>query len=210
MKTIKILLNKIQEHLEIKENFKKYIKFYLILILGIFIGVIIANNLGENTKVKINEYLQNFIANVKQNKIDYSGLLRNLILKDLKNIIILVLLSLSIFGKIGIIIYLIFKGYNIGFSIVTVISAFGSINGMIFSVILIILEVLAEIPIWFYVINISENVFEMLKEEAYNNKKTLILSFIIKIIISFLLLILISLLNTFVNSNIFLLFKNRF
>lgn len=210
MKTIKILLNKIQEHLEIKENFKKYIKFYLILILGIFIGVIIANNLGESTKVKVNEYLQNFITNIKQNKIDYFGLLKNLILKDLKNIIILILLSLSIFGKIGIIIYLIIKGYNIGFSVVTAISTFGSMNGMIFSIILIILEVLVEIPIWFFIINISENVFEMLKEETYDNKKTLILGFIIKIIIAFLLLVLISLLNTFVNSNIFLLLKNRF
>ncbi len=50
----------------ILKNKKEYIIVTLFFIIGIFLGVLFINNIGESSKIEINEYINNFVEKMKQ------------------------------------------------------------------------------------------------------------------------------------------------
>ena len=65
----------IKQH--IKNNKREYIIVTLIFITGIFLGVLLVNNIKENQQTEITEYLNNFIDKMKTTeKLDNWSLLK--------------------------------------------------------------------------------------------------------------------------------------
>ena len=87
----------IQRH--IKENIKEYIIFALIFIIGLFVGTMVLNNSDDAQKLEISDYLTNFTTQLKeQNSINYSKMIFELITKNIKLLMFMTFLSVSIIG----------------------------------------------------------------------------------------------------------------
>ena len=72
----------IKQH--IKNNKREYIIVTLIFITGIFLGVLLVNNIKENQQTEITEYLNNFIDKMKTTeKLDNWSLLKTSLAQNL-------------------------------------------------------------------------------------------------------------------------------
>ena len=72
----------IKQH--IKNNKREYIIVTLIFITGIFLGVLLVNNIKENQQTEITEYLNNFIDKMKATeKLDNWSLLKTSLAQNL-------------------------------------------------------------------------------------------------------------------------------
>ena len=72
----------IKQH--IKNNKREYIIVKLIFITGIFLGVLLVNNIKENQQTEITEYLNNFIDKMKTTeKLDNWSLLKTSLAQNL-------------------------------------------------------------------------------------------------------------------------------
>ena len=72
----------IKQH--IKNNNREYIIVTLIFITGIFLGVLLVNNIKENQQTEITEYLNNFIDKMKTTeKLDNWSLLKTSLAQNL-------------------------------------------------------------------------------------------------------------------------------
>lgn len=68
----------------VKNNKKEYIIVTLLFIIGIFFGVLFINNIQEQQRTELQNYLGSFVENVKQTeKLDYMSLLKTSIGQNL-------------------------------------------------------------------------------------------------------------------------------
>lgn len=109
----------------IKYN-KKLIVFLIVLgIIALTSGSIFIVMLNSNDKQLTVDYINNFMNNLANNKLDYIGALQNGFLTYLSFIIIIWLLGMSVIG-IPVILFMYFsKIFVLGFSISAIISNYG-------------------------------------------------------------------------------------
>ena len=198
----------IQEHLE--KYGKSYLLLFIFIVIGVIIGIFGLNNSSQSSKEQIISYLNNKVVGIEKGNISYLILLKNSILNKLQFFIFLIFLCLSILGKYGAISLVIFKGFTIGYSVASSIMAFGIGKGILLSLSLTLLKEVILIPTVFYTIITSLQVFNNIYYQNYETKRKLILEYIIKLLFIVITIILMSLIETFINVNIFLLFRKLF
>lgn len=101
----------LRKHLE--ENYKTYLIFIIVFILGIFIGIITLNNSNDEQKTAISSYINEFIEVSKSSKVDYTQMLKSSISKNFKFIIITIILDLSMFRLIASNLMIGYKGFTL-------------------------------------------------------------------------------------------------
>lgn len=196
---------------DIRENFKSYAILALIILLGLIVGIMFVNNMHENHKNEANTYLTEFIVELKnENKINYFELLKKTMINNLEFIIIVVLLNFSIWGGVGNFVLLGYKGFCLGYSISSVISIFGIGKGLIFTLSLILLSEMLYIPTLIFITALSSNTYKELIKTNNGNKRVTIIKYSILLLIIALIAIIISFLQTYLNTNIFLMFTKYF
>ena len=151
----------IEKH--IRDNYKTYIILIIIFTGGLIAGIVAVNNLNLENKEKINYYLIDFTNNLRDNNnINYGLLLTNSLKKNFKFIIILIVLSFSIWRKISNSILMGYKGFTLGYSISSAICIFGIGKGIVFNISLLLLSELIFIPTLLFTavfcMNISKDV----------------------------------------------------
>ena len=109
------LLNKAKT--TVKKN-KKTISFLLtIFIVGIIAGSIFICCLSKTDQSIVKSYIETFIANIKNNNLDYLNCLKNNLISNLFFISLIWILGISIIGvPINIICYFL-KSFILGFSL---------------------------------------------------------------------------------------------
>jgi len=138
------LLIAIKEH--IRNNLKQYLIVGTLFIIGIIIGTAIANNYQEPANVASNKIL-NAIKKINEGyEIDYSGLLKNEIYRQILYALLLWFLGCSVIGIPIVYILISFKGLSLGYTIATVILALGTPKGTIFVITTLLLQNLLIIP----------------------------------------------------------------
>jgi len=144
---------------------KKYLFLILITLIGIVSGLLFILFISKADKSLVNDELSVFLANIKDNKLNYVSSLLNSIFSNFIFFIIIWILGISIIG-IPVIIFLLFlKGFIFGFSISSLIYKFG-FKGFLISLgynlphnlIMLVLYIL----ICFYAIRFSVKLFRML------------------------------------------------
>ena len=198
----------IQEHLE--KYGKSYLLLFIFIVIGVIIGIFGLNNSSQSSKEQIIAYLNNKVVGIEKGNISYLILLKNSIWKKIQFFIFLVFLCLSILGKYGAISLVIFKGFTIGYSVASSIMTFGVGKGILMSLSLTLLTEIMLIPTIFYTIITSLQMFNDCSYQNYESKRQLILKYIVKLLCIIIIIFLISLIETFINVNIFLLFKKLF
>lgn len=140
-----MLLQTIKEH--IANNKKEYVIVGSLFIVGIFLGVFFINNVGQEQKTVITEYLNQFIEKLKSSEsLNLMELLKTSIGQN-----IILAISLWFFGTtiigipvvFGIVAY---RGFCLGYTISACISIMGVSKGIVFVLILLLLQNLLIIP----------------------------------------------------------------
>ena len=198
----------IQEHLE--KYGKSYLLLFIFIVIGVIIGIFGLNNSSQSSKEQIISYLNNKVVGIEKGNISYLILLKNSIWKKIQFFIFLVFLCLSILGKYGAISLVIFKGFTIGYSVASSVMTFGVGKGILMSLSLTLFTEIMLIPTIFYTIITSLQMFNDCSYQNYESKRQLILKYIVKLVCIIIIIFLISLIETFINVNIFLLFRKLF
>ena len=131
----------------IKNNIKEYIIITLIFLIGIFLGVMLVNNLDEVQKSEIISYVNTYIEAFKQS--DSSGditLLKNNIMDNIILTLIIWFIGSTIVGIPIVFGIIAFRGFCLGYTISSITAVFGITKGIAFTMISILLQNILFIP----------------------------------------------------------------
>ncbi len=137
--------NFILEH--IKNNAREYLLLVAFFVIGIVMGIFFVNHTSEPQKKEISVYIDTFINTAKENKpINYIGLLKDSILKNISLAGILWFLGIAITFVPLIYGVIVFRGFCLGYTISSAIAILGLQKGLLFSVTILLLQNIILIP----------------------------------------------------------------
>lgn len=140
--------NKCFEVLElyVKNNIKEYIIVCIIFLIGLFLGSFFINNIEENKKHEIKEYIVTYLKEFEEKTIDY----RETINYEIKENIILVLIiwfaGSTIIGIPIVLGIIAFRGFCLGYTISACTYVLGTGKGILFVASTLIIQNLIFIP----------------------------------------------------------------
>lgn len=143
-KRIKIL-ETIKDH--ILNNKKEYILVALLFIIGIFLGVLFINHVQESQKAEITAYFNSFIEKIKStDNLNHMELLKTSMGQNIILAIILWFFGTTVIGipvVFGVVLY---RGFCLGYTIAVCVTIMGLQQGIIFVLILLLLQNILFIP----------------------------------------------------------------
>ncbi len=192
----------IKQH--IINNLREYIIILLIFIIGIFLGVFFINNMQDEQKNEISEYINTFITNLKNSsEVNNLQLLKTSIAQNVVLGVAIWFFGTTVIGipvVFGIVLY---RGFCLGYTISTCITVMGLSKGLLFVIITLVLQNLIFIPA---IIAIAVSGFKLyksiVKDRKVDNIKLEILRHTIFSLIMMILLIIASLVENFVSTGI--------
>ena len=195
------LLKIIKEH--VINNKKEYLIIFFIFVIGIFSGVFFINNIQEQPKNEMTNYLNQFIEKFKSIEgIDNMEMLKHSIFQN-----ILLAISIWFFGTtvigipvvFGIILY---RGFCLGYTISLCISIMGLGKGLSFIFVALLLQNILFIPA---ILALGVSGFKLyksiVKDKRKENIKLEILRHTIFSLIMVIILLLASLIEVFISTN---------
>ena len=197
------VLDKLRNTVKINKKITSFL--FIIAIIGIIFGAIYTIILSKTDKQLVTEYLDNFISQIKDNKLDYMSALISTIVSNLSFIIIIWLLGISVIG-IPVSLFMFFtKTFILGFSITSIIYRY-KLVGSLYSLIYIfphqIINLIIYIILMLYSLSLSlKLIYSIFKKKTIDfklvmNKYTLVL------IISIVSIIITSLIEVYIFPNI--------
>lgn len=150
-------------------NSKEYIIVTLLFIIGIFLGVLFINNVGEAQKVEIDAYLNNFVDKMKNTEdLDTINLLKNSMKQNILLSVIIWFFGTTVIGipiVFGIVLY---RGFCLGYTIAVCVSIMGISKGILFIIISVLLQNLIFIPA---ILALAVSGFKLYKSIVKDNRK---------------------------------------
>ena len=198
----RLILQTIKEH--VANNKKEYVIVSILFLIGIFLGVFFINNVGQEPKTLITEYLNQFIEKLKSTEnLDLIELLKTSIGQNIMLAIGLWFFGTTIIGipvVFGIVAY---RGFCLGYTIAACISIMGISKGIIFVLILLLLQNLLVIPA---ILALSVSGIKLyksiMKDKTKENVKPEMLRHTVFSLIMLMVLIISSVIEIFVSTNI--------
>lgn len=131
--------------IHVKNNFKIYFFLLLAFIIGVSAGSFTVNGLSSMQRDELNSYFQGFLQLLDNQKVDSNELLKISFIENIRFIIVLWILGVTIIGIPFIFIIIGIRGFIVGFSSGFVISTMG-IKGLLFTVFALIPKELIIVP----------------------------------------------------------------
>lgn len=188
----------------IKRNKKEYISLCIALFIGVVLGIMFINNVKDNEKLQIQEYINSFIEILKnKSEIDNSTLLKESITRNIISGVSLWFIGSTVIGIPLVYAHIVYKGFCISYTISSCIAVLGQAKGIIFSIASILFQNILVIPA---ILTISVSGIKLYKsimqDRRKENIKLEIIRHTIISIISILCLIVAAILETFISTNI--------
>ena len=197
------IVNAIKVH--IYNNIKQYLIISLLFLIGVVTAVIFINN-SEKTQInsELEDNIITFIESLKtEYEIDKGELLRTSIINNIMIAVIFWILGCSIIGIPIIYAIIIYKGFSLAYTISTVILALGTIKGMFFCIISLLLQNIIIIPSLFAMAVSSVNLYKVIvKDKRRENIKVEIARHTIFSVIILILLIASSFVETYLSNTL--------
>jgi stage II sporulation protein M len=131
----------------INDNAKTFIIVSILFFIGLIIGIMFVNNTSEEVQNQIGGYINNFINSIKDNKqISQQEMLKEYLKNDVFTVLLLWFLGSTVIGIPLIYLFIIYKGYSIGYTISSIIATMGARRGIIFVIITMLLKYIIYIP----------------------------------------------------------------
>lgn len=188
----------------IKRNKKEYISLCIALFIGIVLGVIFINNVKDNERLQIQEYINSFIDILKnKSEIDKATLLKESITRNIITGVALWFIGSTVIGIPLVYAHVIYKGFCISYTIASCIAVLGQVKGIIFSIASILFQNVLVIPA---ILTISVSGIKLyksiMKDRRKENIKLEVIKHTIISIINILCLIVAAIIETFISTNI--------
>ena len=198
----RLILQTIREH--VANNKKEYVIVSILFVIGIFLGVFFINNVGQEPKTLITEYLNQFIQKLKSiEDLNLIELLKTSIGQNIMLAIGLWFFGTTIIGipvVFGIVAY---RGFCLGYTIAACISIMGISKGIIFVLILLLLQNLLVIPAILALAVSGIKLYKsIMRDKTKENVKVEMLRHTVFSLIMLMILIISSVIEIFVSTNI--------
>lgn len=198
----RLILQTIKEH--VANNKKEYVIVSILFVIGIFLGVFFINNVGQEPKTLITEYLNQFIEKLKTTEdLNLIELLKTSIGQNIMLAIGLWFFGTTIIGipvVFGIVAY---RGFCLGYTIAACISIMGISKGIIFVLILLLLQNLLVIPAILALAVSGIKLYKsIMRDKTKENVKVEMLRHTVFSLIMLMILIISSVIEIFVSTNI--------
>ena len=192
----------IKEH--ISNNAKEYLIVALMFIIGIFAGVFFVNNIQEEQKTEITQYLNNFIQQFKNTQnLDTINLLKTSITQNVVLAILIWFFGTTVIGipvVFGIVIY---RGFCLGYTVSVTITVLGLSKGLTFSLVSMLLQNIIMVPA---ILALAVSGFKLyksiVKDKRKENIKLEIIRHTIFSLLMLAVLVISSVIEVFISTNI--------
>lgn len=192
----------IKEH--ISNNKKEYIVVSLLFVIGIFLGVLFVNHMQETQKSEVTDYLSTFVENMKNTEnLNHMELLKNSIGQNILLAVVLWFFGTTVIGipvVFGVVLY---RGFCLGYTIAACITFMGIPQGLMFVLILLLLQNILFIPA---ILALAVSGFKLYKSIIKDrNKENIKIEVVRHTIFSFIMLLLLvvsSVIEIFLSTNI--------
>ena len=198
----RIFIQTIKGH--VLNNKKEYIVVSILFVIGIFLGVFFINNINQEPRTQITEYVNQFIEQLKN-----AGSLNTVeLLKTSIGQNIILAISLWFFGTtiigipvvFGIVAY---RGFCLGYTIAACISIMGIQKGILFVLILLLLQNLLIIPAILALSVSGIKLYQSItKDKRKENVKLEMVRHTVFSLIMLIVLILSSVIEIFISTNV--------
>lgn len=189
----------------VNNNIIPYIIVLIFLFIGIVLGVIFINNIGENELKQLNSYIMDFVNSIKDNSsIDRISLLKNSIKENILLTLILWFVGSTVIGLPIVYGIIAFRGFCLSYTISAIISTLGLKSGIIFVLTSILLQSIIFIPCILALAVSGTNLYKsIMKDKRKENVKLEIIRHTIFSAIICIVLIISSFIEVFVSTNLF-------
>ena len=196
------LTNLIVQH--VKDNLKAYMIVSIILLIGIILGVIFVNNMGETQKQEVNTYLSDFTNSLKNgSEIDQLQLLKKSITNNIFLVLFMWFVGSTVIGIPFVIGMVAFRGFCLGYTISSTIAIWGTGKGMLFFASSLLLQNLIFIPCLIALAVSGIKLYKsIMKDKRKENIKFEIFRHTIFSLFVLILLVISSLIETYISSNL--------
>ncbi len=131
----------------INKNAKEYLILVCVFLIGLLLGIFIINHFTDEQKGEISRHINSYIEMLKENnQIDYMGLLKDSLIKNLGFIVLLWFIGSTVTLIPCIYIIIAFRGFALGYTISSAISILGVGKGIAFSTSALLLQNIFFIP----------------------------------------------------------------
>lgn len=146
-------------------NKKNFIIIAILFFIGITVGIFSVNHSNEFQQQELNSYITSLIGKIKETEdINNLNLLALSIKQNATIILITWFLGCTIIGGIFIYIAIIYKGFTLGYTISAMIAVLGIKQGIIISIISLLLQNIIFLPAFFL---IAENRNKIIQRNLY-------------------------------------------
>lgn len=196
------ILEVVKEH--VLNNKKEYMIVSLLFIIGIFLGVLFINHVQEAQKLEITTYLNTFIDKMKNTEnLNHMELLKNSMGQNILLAIVLWFFGTTVIGipvVFGVVLY---RGFCLGYTIAVCITIMGLPQGILFVLILLLLQNILFIPA---ILALAVSGFKLYKSIIKDrNKENIKIEVVRHTIFSFIMLLVLlvsSMVEIFLSTNI--------
>ena len=197
------ILEIIKEH--VINNKKEYMIVALLFIIGIFLGVLFVNNIQENPKLEITNYIKGFIEKMKTiETLNHMELLKNSIGQNILLAIILWFFGTTVIGIPVVFGLVIYRGFCLGYTIAACITVVGLPQGIWLVFILLLLQNILFIPAMLALAVSGFKLYKsIIKDRNKENVKIEVVRHTIFSFIMLLILVISSVIEIFLSMNLF-------
>ena len=129
------------------DNIKEYALVTILFIIGIFVGVIVVNNLDDVKTQEINTYITDFIVRFKTiEKLDKVSLIGASIKNNIILTIIIWIAGTTVIGVPIVLAVILFRGVCLGYTISSITYSIGVGKGILFCIVALCLQNILFIP----------------------------------------------------------------
>lgn len=188
----------------IKDNLKAYIIVSIILLIGIILGVFFVNNLSQENKQEVQEYLTSFTNSVKDGaSINNGQLLQKSIGSNLAFTILMWFVGSTVIGIPIVFGIIAFRGFCLGYTISSSIAVWGMGKGILFFITTMLLQNLIFIPCMLALAVSGIKLYQsIMKDKRKENIKFEIFRHTMFSLIILILLMLSAMIETYISSNL--------
>lgn len=195
---MKKAISKVKDKVKLDKNLLLF--FMILLLIGIIVGSIFVVMLNKTDQNLIQEYLNGFLDNIQNNKIDYWLVLKNNLWNILLFISVIWLLGISVIGLPVIVVMFFTKAFLLGFSIGSILFTY-KLKGILFALIYVfpgqVISLIACLVLAMYAVSFSIKLIHALIKKKTLDFKYMINRYLLIFLITFVIVVLMSLYDTY-------------